>query len=217
MCRGVNEERNAEEKRAERMETSPNQNTSYTLLHRALDAGDEDAWKRLVAHYRRFIFYVLHGLRVSSADIEDISQQVLIALLRDLPNYDRTQSRFRTWLSAIIRNIAVSHFRKQTSQQRRVDGLREELLCEGEKSTSEIDDYIQKEWAAYIASQAMSQVKKVFQGQAITVFEMGLDGCSAAEIAEKTGLTVSSVYTLRKRVKKRLYLEILELTADLEP
>ena len=60
-------------------------------------------------------------------------------------------------------------------------------------------------------------VKEVFQGQAIEVFELGLDGRSAAEIAESTGLSVASVYTLRKRVKKRLYLEIRALVAELEP
>lgn len=49
------------------------------------------------------------------------------------------------------------------------------------------------------------------------VFELSLDGHSAATIAEQTGLSVASVYTLRKRVKKRLYLEIRAVAAELEP
>lgn len=193
------------------------QNTCYTLLHRALDVGDEEAWSHLVEHYRRFIYYILHGLNVSQSDIEDICQQVLISLMRDLPKYDATRARFRTWLSAVIRNTAISHFRKQGRHQKRVDGLRSELLIENQCQANEVDAYIEREWATYIATQAMARVRDVFQGQAIVVFELGLDGLAAAEIAEKTGLTVSTVYTLRKRVKKRLYLEILQLTEDLEP
>ena len=44
---------------------------------------------------------------------------------------------------------------------------------------------------------------------------MGSD--APTEISEKTGLTISSVYTLKKRVKKRLYLEIRALCSELEP
>lgn len=81
----------------------------------------------------------------------------------------------------------------------------------------EIDALIEEEWTTYIANLAMERVRATFQGQAVKVFELGLDGLSAEQIAEQTDLTVQSVYTLRKRVKKRLYLEIRALTADLEP
>ena len=91
-----------------------------------------------------------------------------------------------------------------------------EAQVQHEISTPEIENIIEKEWAAYIASQAMNRVRENFQGQAIEVFELGLDGHSAAHIAEKTKLTVATVYTLKKRVKKRLYLEIRQLSSELE-
>ena len=80
----------------------------------------------------------------------------------------------------------------------------------------DIDGIIEKEWAAYVGSLAMERVRDSFEGQAIEVFELGLDGLSAAQIAEQTKLTVATVYTLKKRVKKRLYLEIRNLTSELE-
>lgn len=194
-----------------------NDKTCYTLLQRAVDVGDNEAWSELVEHYRRFIYYVLHRLNVAPDDIEDISQQVLISLTRDLPKYDRSKSRFRAWLSTIIRNNAITHFRQQTSQQRRIDGLKQITLLEDQNKSAEVDELIEKEWAAYIVSQAMARVKKLFKGQAVRAFELSLEGLSSAEIAEKTGLTIASVYTLRKRVKKRLYYETMQLTSDLEP
>lgn len=198
------------------MEPTVKQNTRYTLLHRAMDAGDEEAWTQLVAHYHRFILYVLGELQVNVSDREDVSQQVLLALLRDLTNYDPERGRFRPWLSAIIRNTAYSYFRRQYSQKKRIDGLRQESLLDT-KQVSEVDEYIEREWRTYIATQAMARVKRVFEGKAVEVFELGLSGLSATEVATKTGLTVSTVYTLRKRVKKRLCAEILELKAELEP
>ncbi|MDZ8117824.1 RNA polymerase sigma factor [Pontiella agarivorans] len=190
------------------------QNTSYTLIHRARDLGDEEAWERLVEHYRRFIYFILHKLNVADSDVDDLCQQVLMKLLNDLAEFDREKGRFRPWLSAKIRDAAFGHFRRVGSYQRRLDGLRAET--ELQVQPAEVDAIIEKEWATYITRQAMDRVRAVFQGQAIHVFELGMTGLSAREIAEKTGLTVSSVYTLRKRVKNRLYLEVLDLTADLE-
>lgn len=190
--------------------------TSYTLLQRAVDNGDEAAWSTLVEHYKRFIYYVLHGMRVAQDDIDDITQQVLISLYKDLANYDASKARFRTWLSAMIRNIAINHFRHSQSQARRIEGAKNAAIFEHMGRENEIDDHIEKEWANYIVTQAMERVRPSFRGHAMEVFELGLEGVPAAEIAERTKLSIASVYTLRKRVKKALFLEIQELTADLE-
>ena len=191
--------------------------TRYTLLQRACDLHDEQAWEEFVGHYRRFIFYILKEIGVAEGDIEDVAQQVLLSLTKDLSSYDSSRARFRTWLSSVIRNAALVHFRKQKISQARIRILGEEQNMESMIQPSDIDRRIEKEWAAYVANIAMKRVREVFRGRAVEVFELGLDELSAAEIAAKTGLSVSSVYTLRKRVKKRLYLEIRALVAELEP
>lgn len=191
--------------------------TRYTLLQRACNLNDEEAWEEFVGHYRRFIFYILHEMGVAAGDIEDVAQQVLLSLTKDLPGYDRERARFRTWLSTVIRNAALAHFRKQRNRQSRIRVFGQEQNIDGQVHHSEIDQRIELEWEAYVANMAMERVRGVFKGQAIEVFELGLDGRSAAEVAEMTGLSVSSVYTLKKRVKKRLYLEIRAIVAELEP
>ncbi|MDF7809283.1 sigma-70 family RNA polymerase sigma factor [Pontiellaceae bacterium B12219] len=196
--------------------TEQNQ-TSYTLLQRACDLHDEEAWEEFTNHYLRFIYYILNQMEVGAADIEDVAQQILIMLTRDLADYDRSRALFRTWLSAVIRNAALVYFRKKKSQQSRIRIFGEECKIETMDRPSEIDQRIEAEWEEYVAELAMERVRGIFKGQAMTVFEMGMEGLSAAEVAEKTGLSVSSVYTLRKRVKKRLYLEIRALVAELEP
>ena len=190
--------------------------TSYTLIHRACDTGDVQAWDQLLENYGRFIRYILRELRVPENDLPDVTQQVLIGLTRSLKNYDRARSSFRHWLGAVIRNTAISYFRQLRSRPSSDCRLDDELQHELEQP-AEIGAWIEKEWTTYLANQAMGRVRKVFKGQAIDAFEMGLDGHSAAEIAEATGLTVSSVYTLRKRVKQRLLLEVRSLTEELEP
>lgn len=191
--------------------------THHTLLQRACDLQNERAWSEFVQNYRRFILYILGQLGVAKDDVEDVTQQILLALTRDLPSYDRTRARFRTWLSTVIRNAALVHFRKQNTQRKYLRVLEDEQAADHDGQMPEISQLIETEWSTYIANLAMERVKEVFQGQAIQVFELGLDDHSAAEIAERTGLSISSVYTLRKRVKKRLYLEIRAISTELEP
>ena len=190
--------------------------TRHSLLQRATDLKDESAWEEIVAQYHHFILCVLNQLGVPHNDLEDLSQQILIALTQSLSRYDRNKAKFRVWLSTIVRNKANSYFRKQYSTKRSLTKVSNELQVQEEISLPEIEDLIEKEWAAYIASQAMNRVRENFQGQAIEVFELGLDGHSAADIAKKTKLAVATVYTLKKRVKKRLYLEIRQLSAEQE-
>ncbi|WP_315850003.1 sigma factor [Rhodopirellula sallentina] len=59
-----------------------------SLLARAHDRRDEQAWEEFVGYYQRFIFYVLKQLGVAASDIEDVTQQVLLSLTRELPSYD---------------------------------------------------------------------------------------------------------------------------------
>ena len=191
--------------------------TSQTLIVRSFDLNDSQAWEELVEHYRKFIYHVLNQLNVSSNDIDDIFQQVLIQLANNLSTYDSKKGRFRTWLSTVIRNAAYMHFRKQKTKNNHLNIFTELVEREDKYKVTQIEDFIETEWTNYVMEQAMQNIKSIFKGQAIEVFEKSLDGQSAAEIAEEVGLTVSSVYTLKKRVKKRLYMEVRAIVSDLEP
>lgn len=190
--------------------------TCYTLLQRAADSNDDAVWEKIVCHYRCFITYMLHKMNVSPNDIEDVAQQILILLVRDLNQYDRDRARFRSWFGSLIRNATMNYFRTQQTRANRMCSVTPDMDLLGTSHPAEIDVQIEREWAVYVGKLAMKRVRNVFQGQAVEVFELGLDGKSAADIAKQTGLSVSSVYTLRKRVKARLYLEIRSLVAELE-
>lgn len=191
--------------------------TSHTLIQRAYDLGDEDAWSTLVRQYECFIFYILQRMNVAASDLPDVSQQVLMKLTRDLRNYDQQRSKFRNWLGHIVSQTALSYFRQQEREQVRIQKFG--VIQESHETSlaTEFENLVQKEWADFVVTQAVERLRSIFTGKAVEVFELGLQECSAEEIAKKTGLSVSSVYTLRKRVKKRLYIEIRALIKELEP
>ncbi|MGJ8673455.1 RNA polymerase sigma factor [Rubritalea sp.] len=196
--------------------TRTSQNTRHSLLRRAIDLNDEDAWNELSKHYERFIYYVLHQLNVNPSDIDDVAQQTLIVLMRDLPKYERERARFRTWLKQVIRSTALMHFRQRDNQQLKVEKFAQNMITSDSEQAPDLDQFIEDEWETYVTNVAMNRVKKGYRGQAIEVFELGLQGLSAEEVAKRTGLTLSSVYTLRKRVKRSLYLEVQAVIKELE-
>lgn len=192
------------------------QATNHPLLRRARSLDDEEAWRTLSEHYERFIYYVLGELNVSPGDLDDVAQQTLIVLTRDLPKYDRDRSKFRTWLKQVIRSTALMHFRKRDSQRRKMERFAENLSDGDARQAPEIDRFVEDEWETYVTSIAMERVRAAYKGKAMEVLEMDLKGVPSTEIAERTGLAVSSVYTLRKRVKRSLLLEVRAVIKELE-
>lgn len=62
--------------------------TRHSLLKRAATLDDDQAWEEFEQRYRRFILHILNKLNVISDDIEDLTQQILVVLTKDLRDYD---------------------------------------------------------------------------------------------------------------------------------
>ena len=58
------------------------------------------------------------------------------------------------------------------------------------------------EWKNFIIETALNNIRKEFSEKTIRVFEMSLADATSLEISEELELTVESVYTLKKKVKK---------------
>ena len=60
--------------------------TRQSLLIRAKDPTDEEAWAEFVKYYEKFIFHLLHRLNINADDFNDLVQEVLIKLWKSLKN-----------------------------------------------------------------------------------------------------------------------------------
>ena len=184
--------------------------TSHTLLARALDDKDPQAWDVFVERYRKYIFKLLANLGIKS-DVEDVAQEVMLVLWKKLDTYDQERSKFRTWMASVVRLTAMNAIRKNEKFK----------ALEGGQSLDGVVDeksFMQKaeeEWKSFVMHRALDNISEEFQGQAIEVFKMSLSGSTVDEICQKLNLTTSSVYTLKKRVKKRLMQEVYFLQKDM--
>ena len=80
--------------------------TRQSLLVRA-QTGEEAAWKDLTALYRPLILGWLHRQGVPAGDVEDLTQDVLLSVVKHLPAFEHSGRRgaFRAWLRSIIGNV----------------------------------------------------------------------------------------------------------------
>ncbi|MCH2205540.1 MAG: sigma-70 family RNA polymerase sigma factor [Lentisphaerales bacterium] len=188
--------------------------TRQTLLQRAKNQDDQQAWEEFISYYKSFIKALIYKLKFAGTDTEDLTQLILLNLWKTLANYDKEKASFRNWMGTVIRNTTFNYYRKQSNiAKREQEGVAAFLEQTPE---SELDDLIEREWKTYISELALKKMKELFSGKAIEVFELSLQGMSSEEIGVKLDLKKDSVYVLKNRVKKKFMEEVRALVTELE-
>ena len=187
--------------------------TRLTLVDRARDPDDSQAWDEFTNYYASFIRMVLMQLQAPLDDLEDLSQTILVKLWKNLSTVelDRDHARFRTWLGTVIRNTYYTHCSQTASRKRR-----EAAAAATDVVPPDIEDIIESEWRKHIIALVIERLNASFSGKAMDVFTMTLDGKSADDIASALELTKDSVYVLRNRVQSRFRKEARQLRSYLE-
>ena len=187
--------------------------TRQTLIDRARDPNDGQAWDEFTDYYASFIRMVLMKLQVPRDDLEDLSQDVLLKLWQGLPKMEmgRGDARFRAWLGTVIRNAVYNHCSQAASRKRR-----ETNAAVADVVPGDIEDIIEGEWRKHIIALVVERLNASFSGKAMEVFMLTLNGKSADDIASALELTKASVYVLRNRVRTRFLDEAKQLRSQLE-
>ena len=198
---------------------TPNWNTRLSLLQRAQDPDDHQAWDDFALYYREFVNVILFKMGVNHNDKDDLAQEVLLSLWKSLPKleFDSNKARFRTWMSSIIHRRVVDHYRKVNSRSNKNEKIKNEPEHTKHISEPEIEEIIQNEWEIYIVQKAMQNVSPIFSGKAMEVFKMSMENIDPEEICLKLDLKRNSVIKLKNRVKERLLKEIEILKSELDP
>jgi RNA polymerase sigma factor (sigma-70 family) len=194
--------------------------TRKSLLLRAHDKEDQCAWGDFIHYYQPFIKMVLLKFNIPSADLDDLRQNILIKLWRNLEKYDINlgKAQFRTWLNSIIRNMVADYWSQHYSHKERIRKKIQHDDNLGRFSTADNDQtkLIEREWKAYVTSLTLKNISEFFSGKAIQVFKLSLNGETTLQIARKLNIKEKSVYMLRSRVKSRFMLELKQVRHYLE-
>src|SRR3954469_11477209 len=84
--------------------------TDVELLYGAR-RGDAEAWRTLYVRYLPFVWRQAHALLGDPHAAEDITSEVMLALLRNIQNLESDVPKLGGWLRAVVRCKAADHQR----------------------------------------------------------------------------------------------------------
>ena len=199
---------------------SKDKNTRYTLLQRLQSSNNEKNWDEFVTYYKPYIFVIIKGFNVGIQDSEELMQDVLVKIWKNISKFDpeKHQCRFRTWLSTMIRNTVFNFFKSKSSKNSQSNINYDDIIGRLELiSDAEINLLAEKEWRNYIAKLAWENLKENFNDVTRNVFEESISAdIENSTLAEKYNVSESSVRVFKMRVRKAMHKEIIRLNNELE-
>ena len=116
--------------------------THSSLLERLRHPADDAAWDRFVRLYAPLLFHWARGVGLHGPDAADLVQDVLIVLVRKLPDfhYDPRKS-FRAWLRTVTLNKWRERLRRTRAEATEGAEALDSLACPDSMSVFEETEY----------------------------------------------------------------------------
>lgn len=183
--------------------------TSLSLLHQVRSTDDQAAWSRFFDLYVPFISHWGRRAGLSEADAADLSQDVLILLLAELPRFEYSpdRGRFRGWLRTVTVNRCRDRQRLKAIPTVNVDSQ----ISQFEDSKAG-NQFWEIEYRQHLVSRALQLMKSDFETRVWqAAWKQIVDERPATEVAAELGISQASAWQARSRVLRRLREELQDL------
>jgi RNA polymerase sigma factor (sigma-70 family) len=152
------------------------------------DPDDKARFSELMEAYAGPIRRLCAAYAAGGADREDLFQDIFLAIWRALPGF-RGESSVRTWLYRIAHNVALTWQTRDRRRHSRETPLHDELAVAGEMELRRL-----------ALKQAIAAMEPVDRNLTL----LWLEGLSAAEIEDVTGIKSATVAVRLSRIRKQL-------------
>jgi RNA polymerase sigma-70 factor, ECF subfamily len=183
--------------------------TPISLLERLRLCPDEASWQRLVQLYTPWIGDWLKRQGLATADVEDLAQEVMVVLIRELPrfNHDLRRGAFRRWLRTITLNQLRAFWRERKRQP--TPAHLETVLAQLEDPESELSRGWDRDHNAHVVRRLLELLERDFEPRTWQAFRLVvLEGHSSPEAARVLGMSPVAVRVAKSRILSRFRQEI---------
>ncbi len=183
-------------------------NTSLSLLQRACADRDSTAWGEFYDLYSGLIENWLRRHGIQAQDAEDIRQEVMAIVIRELPNFDHNgrTGAFRNWLRTTTANRLRQFFRdskKPANEAARADGG--ELAERLQDPNSDLSRAWRIDHDRFVLGQLLQQVEPSFKSETVLAFrKLAIEGLDAEQVAQELETTINAVRIAQSRVLRAL-------------
>jgi len=170
-------------------------------LVQQMQAGNEIAIRELVERYQSRIYRVAYGILANRHDAEEIAHQVFVKVHLSVRNFDGPSSLY-AWIYRIAVNECYGFLRKK----------RRKLLHESDSADSSVSTRVQMTLDPYPTADGVIRQRDLFNKLLERIPEADrhllllreLEGYSATQVAEATGLNENTVKVSLFRARQRL-------------
>jgi RNA polymerase sigma-70 factor (ECF subfamily) len=178
--------------------------TSPTLLGRlAREPFDQAAWDEFVDRYAGRIYAWCRRWRLPAADAEDVTQEVLVRLVRAMRTFTYDPGRsFRCWLKTVTQH-AWSDYRDARPADAPAG------LLDTVEARADLLERLREEFDQELLHQAMERVRWRVEPRTWEAFRlMRVEGLAGADVARRLGMQAATVFVVVGRVQKKIRDEV---------
>jgi len=188
--------------------------TPQSLLERLRKhPGDQDAWHRFDDLYRPLLASWIRRYSVQPHDADDIVQQVLEVVIREMPRfeYDPLKGRFRAWLRSILVNQLRTFWRSQKSRPQADYEFFDKILAQLEDEKSDLVHLWDQEHDQHVSQRLLALIEHEFAPNTWHAFRRLMNNEPVQKVAADLGISVNAAYLAKSGVLKRLRQEMAGL------
>jgi len=197
--------------------------TRLSLLERLRDLDDHGSWQEFFDIYWKLIYYAALKAGLSDADAEDVVQETIIGISRNMENfrYEPEVCSFKGWLMRVTRNRIVDHLLRSQSVTRAFLPLPGETAhrsddepVEDGPSEKVFETLWNEEWHKNLFDAAMERVKRQVPPEHYQIFYLStVKAMPARDVGQLLGASVAKIYVVRHRIARLIKREIRSLEA----
>ena len=192
--------------------------TRESLVGRLVNLDDRVRWQEFFDTYWRLIYSVARKAGLTDAEAQDVVQETVITVSKNISKYERAAGSFKGWLLHITRWRIADQFRKRPPR----GATRREPTRAGTATIERIPDpdgvdldaMWQEEWRENLLAAALERVKRKVDARHYQIFDCAVvKQWSAAKVAKELGVNIAQVYLVKHRLAGLLKREVKAIEA----
>ena len=194
--------------------TGPRLNaTRKSLVERLRNWEDQRNWQEFFETYWRLIYGVARQSGLTDAESQDVVQETVITVAKNITKYEREAGSFKGWLLHITRWRIADQFRKRapaTAQSpTRGTVSRETATIERVPDGFDIRTTWDHEWKQHVFQAALDRVKRRVDAKHYQIFDcLVVKQWSASKVAASLSVSLAQVYIVKHRLSAQLKKEV---------
>ena len=182
--------------------------TRLSLIDEVKASPDGEAWTTFSSIYRELVFRWLRQQDVQHADAEDVCQEVMAVVIREIGGFDHNGRRgaFRCWLRRVTANRMRQLWQRKSTHQRSESPVDLAAIAEGLiDDSSRLSVVWDRQHDDFVLTKLLRRLSGKFAPTSIECFvRIAVDQQPASEVAESLGMTVGAARVAQHRVLQTL-------------